>query len=253
MKERTAIGSIRTISPMPSRPSVDAPASPRPKWRISVLYLRALDHTEHGIPNLERQIAQSPLLFVQALAITFKRSDDGQDPAEWTIEDPERHGALATATYRLFETIKLTPGTERDGTVNRDKLLNWINETRTLCAEHGRPEIGDQCIGKLLARSSPGPDGSWPSPAVCDAMEAVASPPISIGFRVGVYNARGAVWRGEGGGQERALAAGYRTRAQELAIEYPYVSGVFENLAASYDRDAQREDTDSLVSKRLRR
>lgn len=220
---------------------------------LEFLYLRALDHTEHGIPNLERQMAQSPSLFVQALAITFKRSDDGEDPPEWRIDDPERHGALAIATYRLFETIKLTPGTERDGAVNRDKLLHWINETRKLCAEHGRPEIGDQCIGKLLARSAPGSDGSWPSPAVCDAMEAVASPQISNGFRVGVYNARGAVWRGEGGGQERALAAGYRTRAQELAIEYPYLSGVFEDLAASYNRDALREDTKSIVSRRLGR
>jgi hypothetical protein len=153
------------LTSIPGRPGV----TETEMAHLEFLYLRALDHTEHGIPNLERQIAQSPLLFVQAVAITFKRNDEGQDPPEWRIDTPERHAALATSTYRLFESIKLTPGTERDGTVNRDKLLHWINETRRLCVEHGRPEIGDQCIGKLLARSAPGPDGEWPSLAVWTA------------------------------------------------------------------------------------
>jgi hypothetical protein len=76
---------------------------------------------------------------------------------------------------------------------------------------------------------------------------------MAIGFRVGTYNARGAVWRGEGGGQERDLAARYRARAGELAIEYPYMSNVLEDLARSYDHDARWHDTDSVVRKRLAR
>jgi addiction module HigA family antidote len=220
---------------------------------LEFLYLRALDRSEHGIPNLERQISQSPLFFVQAVAMTYKRNDGGQDPPELQIDNQERRDAIVSATYQLLGRIRRTPGTGKDGAVNRDELLAWLNETRRLCAEYARPEIGDQCIGHLLARSSPGPDGSWPSAAVCDAMETIASPEIAIGFRVGVQNARGAVWRGEGGGQERGLSARYRTRAAELAIEYPYVSGVLEDLARSYDHQAQWHDTDSVVRRRLGR
>ena len=40
---------------------------------LEFLYVSALDHTEHGIPNLERQICQSPSLFAQAVALTYKR------------------------------------------------------------------------------------------------------------------------------------------------------------------------------------
>ena len=54
------------------------------------LYLHALEHSDYGIPNLERQISQSPPLFVQMLAMTYKRTDGGQDPPEWRIDDPER-------------------------------------------------------------------------------------------------------------------------------------------------------------------
>lgn len=82
-------------------------------------------------------------------------------------------------------------------------------------------------------------------------MEAIASQEIGIGFRVGVYNSPGAVWRGEGGGQERGLAAQCRTRAAEIAIEYPYVSGVLEDIAHSYDRDAQWYDNESALRRRL--
>ena len=86
---------------------------------------------------------------------------------------------------------------------------------------------------------------------VCDAMEVIASPQIATGFIVGVHNARGAVWRGRGGDQERELAAKYRTRAQELAIEFPYVSNVLQDLAKSYERDAQWHDTESELRDRL--
>jgi hypothetical protein len=218
---------------------------------LEFLYVSALDHTEHGIPNLERQISQSPSLFAQAVALTYKRKDGGEDPPAWRIEDPERRATVATATHRLLDRVRRTPGTQPDGTVNRDELVAWLKETRKLCAEYARAEIGDQCIGQLLARSAPGPDGSRPSAVVCDAMEIIASPEIGIGFRVGLYNSGGAVWRGEGGGQERGLATQYRTRAAEIAIEYPYVSGVLEDIARSYDRDAQWHDNESALRHRL--
>jgi hypothetical protein len=47
------------------------------------------------------------------------------------------------------------------------------------------------------------------------------------------------------------LATQYRTRAAEIAIEYPYVSGVLEDIARSYDRDAQWHDNESALRHRL--
>ncbi|MBM2811847.1 MAG: helix-turn-helix protein [Chloroflexi bacterium] len=192
------------------------------------------------------------MLFVQAVALTYRRRDNGDDPAEWRIDDPDRQAAVVATTHRLLSDIKRTPGTSTDGkSIDSAKLLQWLNEARDLCAQHGRAETGDRCIGQFLARSSPGPDGAWPRPEVCEAMEETASPEVATGFIVGVHNARGAVWRGRGGAQERELAAKYRTRSQELAIEFPYVSRVLEDLAESYDRDAQRHDADAEVRERL--
>jgi len=228
-----------------------AGVTPEEMAQLEFLFISALDHTEHGIPNLERQIAKSPAIFVYAVALAYKRRGDGEDPPEWRIEDPEQRTAVASAAYRLLDQIKRLPGTERDDTIKVEVLLAWVSEVRQLCAQHGRADMGDQCIGQLLSRASAEETAVWPCLPVCELMEMVASQQIAKGFRVGVLNARGFQWRGEGGAQERELAAKYRRWAQQLAFDYPYVSSVLESIATSYDREAEWQDSESRVQKRL--
>ena len=219
--------------------------------QLEFMFLTALDHSKHGIPNLERQIAESPASFAQALALAFRRNDGGQDPPEWRIEDPKRRAGLASAAYRLLGRIGHIPGTESDGKINAEKLLAWVIEVRRLCAEHGRADVGDQKIGELLSKSPAEENGQWPCLPVCEAMERVASQQIGIGFNIGVRNGRGAHWRDEGGKQERELAATYRGWAELRAFDYPYVRNVLKSIADDYDREAERWDTEAKIEKRL--
>ena len=227
--------------------------SPDEMAQLEFMFIRAFGHSKYGIPNIGRQIAKSPAFFVQVLALAFKRDDDGQDPPEWQIEDSERHAELASAAYRLLGRIEHIPGTDSEGKINAQKLLDWIAEARRLCAEHGRVELGDQKIGELLSRGPAEEDGSRPCLPVCEAMERIASQHIDTGFNIGVFNGRGLVSRGidEGGTQERDLAAKYRGWAQQRAFDYPYVSSVLTRIAADYDREAKRADTEVEVRKRL--
>ncbi len=223
--------------------------------QLEFMFITALDQGEHGIPNLERQIAESPLLFVQMLALVFERNDAGQDPPGWRIENPERRADLALASDDLLRRIGHIPGTGPDGKVNTEALLDWMTEVRRLCAEHGRIEIGDEKIGRLLSKDQhPAEEGSgWPCLPVCEAMERIASPHIGVGFSIGVlderFSQRGA---DEGGVQERELAAKYRGWAKQRAFDYPYVSGVLESIATDYDQQAEMWDTKVKIDKRLR-
>jgi len=226
--------------------------SPDEMAQLEFLFIQALDHSEHGIPNLERQIGQSPAIFVQAVALAYKRNDDGQDPPEWRIDDPERRTIVALAAHRLLDQIKRIPGTDQDGKVNAEALLAWLTEARRLCAQHARAEIGDQIIGQLLSRAPAQENGVWPCLPVCEVMERIASQEMAKGFGVGVYNARGVQWRGEGGSQERELAATYRGWAQQLAFDYPYVGSVLESIATSYEREGEWHDSEAKVRRRLR-
>jgi alpha-L-fucosidase len=106
-------------------------------------------------------------------------------------------------------------------------------------------------IGQLLAAAPADSDGLWPCAPVREALEEAASLNIAAGMSMGVYNSRGAHWRGEGGDQERSLAEKYRTWAQRLQFESPYVANLLEQIASSYDREAAREDAEAAARKRL--
>ena len=219
--------------------------------QLEFLFVDVLDHGEHGIPNLQAQVLDSPELFVRMVAYAYRRRDGQEDPPEWRIEDPEKKQVLAMAALRVLDHIKMIPGEDEKGKIHAEPLTNWIAAVRELCRKHGRVEIGDQLVGQLLARAPAGEHGDWPCEAVCQAMEGIASSHIGIGFDVGVQNSRGAQLRGEGGLQERKLAARYRALAERLHFEYPNVGRVLEGIAKSYDREAEWWDSEAEKDKRL--
>jgi addiction module HigA family antidote len=220
--------------------------------QFEFLFIDALNRSKHGIPNLERQIDQSPAVFVHAVALAYKRSDEREDPPELRIENADQRVAVASAAHRLLDQIKKIPGKDENGKIKAPALAAWLAEVRRLCREYGRANIGDHCLGQLLAKAPEDENGTWPYEAVCEAMEGIASSEIGRGFFFGVRNSRGAHLRGEGGAQERDLAAKYRARAERIHFNYPYVGGVLEDIATSYEREAGWQDSEANVAKRLR-
>ena len=234
------------LNSLDGRPGV----SPDEMAQLEFMYIQALDRSEHGIPNLARQVAESPAAFFQVLAFMCKRRDHGDDPPELRIEDPERRAAMAVSCYRLLDQMSRIPGTGKDGKIETEALSAWVMEVRRLCAEHDRTEIGDQYIGQLLSNSPPEKDGMWPCRAVCEVMESLASQHIGTGFNIGVYNSRGVHERENGGGQERVLVQRYRDLARQRLADYLYVSRVLESIATTYEREAQQWDAEAEIEKR---
>ncbi len=219
--------------------------------QLEFIYLRVLENSEHGIPNLERQISETPSLYIQALVFAFKRSDDGEDPEELKVA-PERVEDMAYSAFELLDRIGRIPGTTDDGKINPDILKDWLKEVRKQAADIARADIADDRIGQLLSKSPADEDGVWPCRTVCEAMEWMSSPKVSSGFKVGTRNNRGVYSRGEGGEQERDLANKYRDWGRKLGYEFPYVASVLYGIADSYEREAQWEDTDAKIRRRLR-
>ena len=91
-----------------------------------------------GIPNLERRVSQSPDLFVQVLALVFKREDGGQDPPEWRVDDSGRGESVHYAAVSdCFNSSLRVPGADDRG-VDAHALSRWVTDARRLCREHGR-------------------------------------------------------------------------------------------------------------------
>jgi hypothetical protein len=93
----------------------------------------------------------------------------------------------------------------------------------------------------------------WPCEPVRDVMEDIQSESLMRGAHTGVYNSRGAHWRGEGGEQERELAEKYRKWGQALQVSHPFVAAkLLMGLAKTYDHEANRQDTEAGIRRRLR-
>ena len=226
--------------------------SPRDKLiQLEFMYIDALDHSDYGIPSLECELSSSPQLFMQLIAMICRRKDDGEDPAEWRIPDEERRRAVANSAYSVLRRVKRVPGTNDQGEIDPVALCKWITETSALGRTYGRGEIVDEKIGELLGRSLPGPDGGWPCDAVCQALDSLASQRIAEGLSIGRRNSRGVYCRGDGGDDERAIAAQYRAWSNAVRFQYPFTARCLEDLARTYDREGVWHDTEANVRKRL--
>ena len=130
--------------------------------QLEFAFIEALDprdHARHGISNVERKLAESPLFFVRVLALLYERRDDDRDPPEWRVGDVDSRFFRRNAAYRVLGQVTRIPGADADGKVDAHMLVQWIAEARHLCEEHGRADIGDQKIGELLSRAPCEDDG----------------------------------------------------------------------------------------------
>jgi hypothetical protein len=67
----------------------------------------------------------------------------------------------------------------------------------------------------------------------------------------GLFNSRGAVWRGKGGGQERDIAEKHRTGSRALASRFPFTSRLLDGGAEMYEHQAEWQDGEEKVRERL--
>jgi addiction module HigA family antidote len=205
-----------------------------------------------GVPHLERYLERHPELFVQAVAWVYKRSDAGQDPQDLQLNDRDHIGNRAVRGYRFLDSLRRIPGRNKADEVDRKELLAWITSARRGCAELGRQKPGDHALGVLLSHAAKGEDGVWPSEPVRAVLEEIHSNDISSGVTMGLFNARGAHWRGKGGGQERELAAEYRRSLDALQLSHPFVaSSILKPMVDTYERHAEFHDSEDEIQRRM--
>ncbi len=206
-----------------------------------------------GIPHLELYIEANPEVCVQAITWAYKRKDGGIDPPEFQLSADSVQN-MAGRGHKLLDALRRMPGHDDLGELKSDRLAKWVATVRKGCAELSRADIADLCIGKLLAHAPIGLDGVWPCEPVRNVLEEFQSESMMSGAHTGVYNSRGVVSRslGEGGNQERQLAEKYRKWGQALQVSHPFMaSKLLLSLAKTYEYEANREDTEVGIRRRL--
>ena len=186
-----------------------------------------------------------PAFFAELLCIPYKpEHSKGGEPSETTK-------AAAEIAWMVFQNCHRLPGTRPDGAVDSEAFFNFIEEARELCRERDRLTVCDITLGEILAHSPTGQDGIWPFEPARELLDRLELEDIREGFRTGTINKRGVTSRapGEGGSQERSLAADYRHYANALRTSHPNLAAVLDELVDSYEHEGIHED----LKARLRR
>jgi transcriptional regulator with XRE-family HTH domain len=212
--------------------------------RLEWTYLPLLEHSPRGLRSLHEALSREPAFFVQVLSLLYwPDPESGVEPEP--VGDPESVRAHGSRAFQLLQSWGRVPGTE--GThVDAVTLRAWVQEARQLCDRAGRLAVGDQQIGRMLARAPVGEDGIWPAVAVRDVVEAIQSGHLETGVEMGLLDKGGGTIRGayDGGDLERGEAAVYRSASRGLKLEWPRTSALLMRVARSYESFGRSMDAD---------
>ncbi|MFQ5757833.1 MAG: hypothetical protein ACE5H7_17295, partial [Acidiferrobacterales bacterium] len=208
--------------------------------RLEFGLIPALDYEgEQRAESLYEAIMSDPKLFCELLCILYK-------PAHGERGTPPSEAMKATAeiAWRVLHHCRRQPGTQPDGTIDRDAFIRFVNEAREFCREVDRLKVCDLTLGQILAHAPADSDGVWPFEPARDVLDRPELEDMRHGFQIGAHNKRGTTSRGydEGGGQERKLADTYRNHARAVQNSHMNLSAALEELARSYESDSLHED-----------
>ena len=216
---------------------------------LEFLHLDTYSRNHGNVPNLELEIQESPEIFCEAVAYLHPRDDLDE---QRKLSDNDRW--MWQKAYKLVNVISRTPGYVENEVLSAEKLKDWIRRAQKLCAVNGRSKKGDMHIGELLAKSPKGADDNWPCTPVKEVLEEILNEDIKAGlhggrkcFRDGQQDA---YIRGEGGEQERILAAKYEHWAKNCDGTFPNVATTLREIKASFEREAQWRDQEEASSQR---
>lgn len=216
----------------------DLDTNPNDLFQIEWAFLPLLDRHHRASPKmLEQQLADDPAFFCEVIRTVF-RSKKEEHPVE---EPTEQQKNIATHAYRLLKAWRTPPGSQKDGTYNGDALIAWLDEVKTACEKSGHLEIALLMVGHVLVHTPPDPDGLWIHHSAAMALDAKNANDMRDGFRTELFNSRG-VHSWTTGRGERELAKQYRIQAEEVETQgYHRLANSLKQLAASYERDAERQ------------
>jgi hypothetical protein len=200
---------------------------------------------EEHAKSLYEAVMSEPKLFTDLLCMIYRpRSGHGERPPPSEVKR-----VAAEIAYRVLNACHRQPGIQPDGHIDRNAFENFIDETRKLSREADRLEVCDSTLGQIIAHIPADSNGIWPAQPARDVLNRPELDRLRRGFAIGTRNMRGTTSRAhdEGGGQERNLAATYRTYAKALQNSHPNLAATLEDLARSYQSEGLSHDVEAQL------
>jgi pentatricopeptide repeat protein len=214
-----------------------ATTDPDDLFKVEWAYLPLLSGHPGAAPKiLEQRLADDHDFFCQLIRL-ISRSDKNETPPQ---ERTEKERNVATAASGLLRNWRTVPGS-RGGAFNGVALAEWLKKVKDTCTESGHLQSALSRFGHVLVYAPSDPDGLWIHRSVAELLNAKDADVMRNGFQNEFYYSRGAHWVDPTGKSERALAAKFRDKAQQVETAgYHRLATTFKNLAETYDREGER-------------
>jgi excisionase family DNA binding protein len=205
--------------------------------QLEFLYIPFFEYSDRRPTVLHEELTSNPNFFVDLISLVFKPEGD-ETTSEVTRDDRVR----AELCYRLLRSWHSPP--QPIATDAHPALRDWVESARRLLIEKGLIRIGDENIGHVLRYVPEASDGTWPTVAVRELIEDVASRDLERGIEIEVCNSRGTTFRGltTGGAEERASAKQFREYARLVGNKWSHTGRMLNRIADGLEDDARRED-----------
>lgn len=208
------------------------------------IYFGVLEHQAQHDLVIYEHLVKDPELLLQLIALIYIPEGESR---EGRPEPSEGERAAATQAWRILHDWKPFSRTAPEAMPTVEELATIVERVRKLAAERRHTRIVDVDLGRALASCPTGVDGVWPHESVRETIERYNSEQLAEGFCIGKRNLRGMTSRapGDGGAQERQLAAEYEGYQRALAVTHPRTSALLGRLAEQYRSEANREDVEA--------
>ena len=223
----------------------DPDTDPEDLFRVEWAYLPLLNQHSDASPKLlENRLASDPAFFCEVIRLIYRSKKEEKSEKEPSEQDK----SIATNAWRLLHEWRTPPSTQHDGVFKREQFTQWLEYIKEACAESGHLEVALTHIGQVLIYCPPDSQGLWIDQTAADALNSKDAEKMRNGFRLEVFNSRGAYTVDPTGKPERELAEQYRQKADEVEnAGYQRFAVTLRSLAESYDRDADQIINESTM------
>ena len=191
--------------------------------------------------SLQAKLQRDPQFYCELLCLLYHPDNES---AKAVSKPTKQQINMARHADQLLNLWKAIPGADENGVIDESILHKWIKDARSLCSNSGLLPFCDTHIGELLAKEPDEGEVPWPSEPIRDVIDELDSEDLTLGFKIAIFNKRGASWKslGEGGQQEWLLADKYKAYAKHCESEWPVTATALHQVAERYEAEARSED-----------
>jgi len=197
--------------------------------RIEWKYLEFLDGIDDCSPvTTWKEMANNPNFFMKILKL-YK--GDPENKTEKSIESAKK-------SFSVLYHWKSIPGLQDNGTIDVEKLDNWIETVKIEASKCGLLRLAQEEFGKVSFYSPQDPDGFFINRRIAFYLQNETAEGVRVGYSVEAFNSRGAYWVDPTGKPEFELEEKYNNLANAADEEGMFrFANTLREIAQNYHNE----------------